>query len=76
MYLNLRSGKRVATMPAICQKAPAQGGAIMQSRATTQWEGDLMSGKGKTSAGSGTFRDLNLSWKARTEGAASNTTLQ
>ena len=40
----------------------------MQSRATTQWEGDLMSGKGKTSAGSGTFRDLNLSWKARTEG--------
>ena len=46
----------------------------MQSRATTQWEGDLMSGKGKTSAGNGTFRDLNLSWKARTEGAGSSTT--
>ena len=46
----------------------------MQSKATAQWEGDLMSGKGKTNAGSGTFRDLNLSWKARTEGAASNTT--
>ena len=47
----------------------------MQSRATAQWEGDLMSGKGKTSSGSGTFRELNLSWKARTEGGvASNTT--
>ena len=46
----------------------------MQSRATAQWEGDLMSGKGKTSAGSGTFRDAALSWKARTEGAASSTT--
>ena len=46
----------------------------MQSRATTYWEGDLMSGKGKTSAGSGTFKDANLSWKARTEGAQSHTT--
>jgi len=46
----------------------------MQSRATTYWEGDLMSGKGKTTAASGTFRDVNLSWKARTEGVASNTT--
>lgn len=46
----------------------------MQSRATAEWEGDLMSGKGKTSAASGTFRDANLSWKARTEGAASSTT--
>ena len=46
----------------------------MQSRATTQWEGDLMSGKGKTSAASGTFQGANLSWKARTEGAASSTT--
>jgi osmotically inducible protein OsmC len=40
----------------------------MQSRATTQWEGDLMSGKGKTGAASGTFRDASVSWKARTEG--------
>src|SRR5256886_17587641 len=46
----------------------------MQSRATTYWEGDLMSGKGKITAGSGTFRDVSLSWKARTEGVASNTT--
>ena len=46
----------------------------MKSVATAQWEGDLMSGKGKTSAASGTFRDANLSWKARTEGAASSTT--
>ncbi len=46
----------------------------MQSRATAQWEGDLMSGKGKTSAASGTFRDAQLTWKARTEGAAASTT--
>jgi lipoyl-dependent peroxiredoxin len=46
----------------------------MKSTATAQWEGDLMSGKGKTSAGSGTFRDANLSWKARTEGASASTT--
>ncbi len=46
----------------------------MQSRATAQWEGDLMSGKGRTSAASGTFRDAGLSWKSRTEGGASNTT--
>src|SRR5215472_11110581 len=46
----------------------------MQSRANAVWEGDLMAGKGKISAGGGTFKDLNLSWKARTEGAASHTT--
>ena len=46
----------------------------MQSRASTIWEGDLMSGKGKTTAGSGSFRDLNLGWKARTEGSGGNTT--
>ena len=46
----------------------------MKSKATAQWEGDLMSGKGKTSASSGTFKDANLSWKARTEGAAASTT--
>jgi osmotically inducible protein OsmC len=45
----------------------------MQSRATTVWEGDLMSGKGRTSAASGTFRDAGLSWKARTEGDAAKT---
>lgn len=46
----------------------------MQSRATTQWEGDLMSGKGRTTAASGTFREAQVSWKARTEGAAASTT--
>jgi osmotically inducible protein OsmC len=46
----------------------------MQSRATAEWEGDLMSGKGTTSGASGTFRGAGLSWKARTEGAASMTT--
>ena len=46
----------------------------MQSRATAQWEGDLMTGKGRTSAASGIFRDAGLTWKARTEGVASATT--
>jgi osmotically inducible protein OsmC len=46
----------------------------MQSKATARWEGDLMSGKGTTSAASGTFRDAGLTWKARTEGAANATT--
>ncbi|MCA1829309.1 MAG: OsmC family peroxiredoxin [Myxococcales bacterium] len=46
----------------------------MQSRANAVWEGDLMSGKGNISAQSGTFKSANLSWKARTEGAASHTT--
>ncbi len=46
----------------------------MQSRANATWEGDLMSGKGRISAASATFKDANLSWKARTEGAASHTT--
>ncbi len=46
----------------------------MQSRATAQWEGDLMSGKGRTSAASGTFRDAGLSWKARTESGAGPST--
>ena len=46
----------------------------MQSKASATWEGDLMGGKGTTSAGSGTFKSANLSWKARTEGAAAHTT--
>ena len=46
----------------------------MQSRANAVWEGDLMSGKGNVSAQSGTFKSANLSWKARTEGAAAHTT--
>jgi osmotically inducible protein OsmC len=46
----------------------------MKSRATAQWEGDLMSGHGRTGGASGTFRDLGLSWKARTDGAGNQTT--
>jgi osmotically inducible protein OsmC len=46
----------------------------MLSRATAEWQGDLMKGKGKTSAASGTFKDAALTWKARTEGAAASTT--
>jgi lipoyl-dependent peroxiredoxin len=46
----------------------------MESRATATWEGDLINGHGATSAASGTFKDANLSWKARTEGAAAHTT--
>ena len=46
----------------------------MQSRASAEWHGDLMSGQGKTSAASGTFQGAKLTWKARTEGAAGATT--
>ncbi|MGZ6081019.1 MAG: OsmC family peroxiredoxin [Myxococcaceae bacterium] len=46
----------------------------MQSRATAEWQGDLMSGQGKTSVASGTFQGASLSWKARTEGVANATT--
>lgn len=46
----------------------------MQSRATAEWQGDLMSGQGKTTAASGIFQGAPLSWKARTEGVARSTT--
>jgi len=46
----------------------------MQSRATAEWQGDLMSGQGKTSVASGVFQGVGLSWKARTEGVARMTT--
>jgi lipoyl-dependent peroxiredoxin len=46
----------------------------MESRATATWEGDLMTGHGTTSAASGVLQNANLSWKARTEGAAAHTT--
>src|SRR3954454_21527820 len=58
----------------VTERRSSQGGPPMKSVATAQWEGDLMSGKGKTSAAGGAFRDANLSWKARTEGAAGRTT--
>ena len=47
---------------------------MAQSKATAKWEGDLMSGKGTTSAAGGSFKDAALSWKARTEGAPAHTT--
>jgi len=46
----------------------------MQSRATAEWQGDLVSGQGKTSVASGVFQGAGLSWKARTEGVARMTT--
>jgi lipoyl-dependent peroxiredoxin len=46
----------------------------MLSRATAEWQGDLMTGQGKTSAASGVFQGAGLSWKARTEGVARMTT--
>ncbi len=46
----------------------------MQSRATAEWQGDLMSGQGKTSVASGVFTGAGLSWRARTEGVARMTT--
>jgi lipoyl-dependent peroxiredoxin len=46
----------------------------MQSRATAEWQGDLMNGQGKTSVASGVFQGAGLSWKARTEGVARMTT--
>lgn len=46
----------------------------MLSRATAEWQGDLMSGQGKATVASGVFQGAGLSWKARTEGVARMTT--
>jgi lipoyl-dependent peroxiredoxin len=46
----------------------------MESRATARWEGDLINGHGTTGVASGVLEGANLSWKARTEGAAAHTT--
>ncbi len=43
-------------------------------RATIVWEGDLVSGTGRASAAtSGAFRDLAVSWSARTEASGGKT---
>ena len=47
---------------------------MAESKATAHWEGDLMSGKGKTSTASGILKDAVLGWKARAEGSSTNTT--
>jgi lipoyl-dependent peroxiredoxin len=38
-----------------------------ESRATTIWEGDLPSGRGRTSVASGALPEVEVSWPARTE---------
>jgi lipoyl-dependent peroxiredoxin len=38
-----------------------------QSKARTEWEGDLAHGRGTTSVGSGRLPDVEVTWQARTE---------
>jgi lipoyl-dependent peroxiredoxin len=47
---------------------------VAESRAEAVWEGDLAHGSGKVTSGSGAFGGLEVSWSARTEGAAAKTT--
>lgn len=44
-----------------------------RSTATTVWEGDLTSGKGTTTPGSGAFPTVDVSWDTRTSRAAGKT---
>ena len=44
-----------------------------ESKATTVWEGDLVSGRGTTSAASGALPDVEVTWAARTERTAGTT---
>ncbi len=41
--------------------------------AHASWQGDLMSGSGTFSLGSGAATDVGLSWKARAEDASAGT---
>jgi len=45
----------------------------MQSRATATWEGDLSTGSGTASLGTGAATDLPVSWPSRTEAANGKT---
>lgn len=45
----------------------------MESRASTTWEGDLMSGSGTTSLASGAAEPLAVTWSSRTETANGRT---
>jgi len=47
--------------------------ALATRSADVVWEGDLMKGKGRLDAGTGAFRNLAVSWKARAEEAGGNT---
>ena len=45
----------------------------MESRASTTWEGDLMTGSGTTSLASGAAEPLAVTWSSRTETANGRT---
>lgn len=45
----------------------------MQSRATATWEGDLLTGAGTTTLGTGVAPPLPVSWPSRTEAAEGRT---
>ncbi len=45
----------------------------MESRAQSTWEGDLFSGSGTTTLGTGAAGPLPVSWPSRTEAAAGKT---
>jgi osmotically inducible protein OsmC len=45
----------------------------MQSRATANWEGDLLTGSGTATLNSGVATDLPVSWPSRTEAANGKT---
>ncbi len=44
-----------------------------ESAARTVWEGDLPTGRGRTSVASGVFPEFDVSWPARTERSAGTT---
>jgi len=44
-----------------------------ESTATTVWEGELASGRGTTSVGSGALPEVEVTWPARTERVAGTT---
>ncbi|HLH72682.1 MAG TPA: OsmC family peroxiredoxin [Chloroflexota bacterium] len=45
-----------------------------ESRASAQWEGNLVNGKGTVTSGTGTFGPIPVSWTARTQQAINATT--
>lgn len=44
-----------------------------ESKATTEWAGDLAKGRGTTTVGSGTLREVEVTWPARTERTSDTT---
>ncbi len=47
---------------------------MITSKATTQWQGGLSDGKGRTGAASGVFSDLPVDWRQRSTGEGASTT--